>query len=334
MNKRLLYQLVLCRSMRAFLYIVLVLMTLSGSYAQETSSTSTPYRPKIAEFSMETLRDYHANGTSENFGSAMNEVEKDRLIKAKLGIPFLIKENWMFGIQLKYYQHQFTFDFEDQPTDYDLFLHLNSRKFTSTGLRTFYQRDIKDNQQLRLIGGAELKSDQIKWNANTTKYFISSTYTWQRSSNTKIGAGFVLNQVMGRTIFYPLFIYEKQLTPRWTMDLTLPKSVAMRYRANERNFVTIGADIRGWRYNLTNALEDGQRDLTLRKVDLQFSLSWEHELHDWLWFGLDVGYNKNLQYNLANPGDSSKDALIDIRSKDAAYTKFSIFIVPPRKFYQ
>ncbi|MEO9802269.1 MAG: DUF6268 family outer membrane beta-barrel protein [Reichenbachiella sp.] len=320
--------------MKTFLYFALGLMMSSASLAQEIDNLITPYRPKIAEFSMETLREYDTSTSSESFGSADNEVERDRLIKAKIGIPFLIKENWMFGIQLKYYQHQFTLDLEDQPTDYDLYLHLNAKKFTSTGIRTFYQRDIKDNQQLRLIGGAELKSDQIKWNANTTKYFISSTYTWQRSSRTQIGTGFVLNQVMGRTVFYPLFIYEKQLTPRWTLDLTLPKSAAIRYRANERNFITASADIRGWRYNLTNALEDSQRDLTLRKVDLQFSLSWEHELHDWLWFGLDIGYTKNLQYHLANPGDSSKDALIDIRSKDATYTKFSVFIVPPRKFYR
>jgi hypothetical protein len=319
---------------RLFTCIILGLVVVTKGTAQELENLVTPYRPKIAEFAIETLMDYGATTTSESFGNAQNEIERDRLIKAKLGIPLIIKEDRMFGIQLKYYQHRFVFDLEDNPTDYDLFLHLDSKKFTSTGIRTFYQQDINDNQQVRFIVGAELKSDQIKWNKHTTKYFISGIYTWDSSPTVKIGTGFFLNRVMGLTTFYPLLIYQKKISPKWTLDLSLPKSVAIRRRINNSNYLTATTEFKGWRYNSTNAIQEDQRDLTLRKADLQFSIKWEHELHDWLWFGLDVGYTKNLRYYLANPGERGRNALIDIKSRDAAYTKLCVFIVPPRRFYQ
>lgn len=302
--------------------------------AQAQLDSITPYRPKIAEFGIETLMDYGTATTSESFGAARNEIERDRLIKVKLGIPLIIKDDMMFGIQLKYYQHRFTFDLEDHPTDYDLFLHLDSKKFTNTGIRAFYQKDLTGDKQLRVVGGAELKSDEIKWNNHTTKYFISGVFTWKPSSTTKLGTGFVLNKIIGRTTFYPLFTYEKVLSPKWTLDLALPKSAAIRHRVNNANYLTAITEFKGWRYNLTNAIQEDQRDFTLRRADLQFSIKWEHELHDWLWFGVDLGYTKNIRYHLGNPGERARDALIDINSADAPYSKFSIFIVPPRRFYR
>ncbi len=310
------------------LFIISVL-----ALATHVSFCQSTYRPKLAEFGIETLRDYGVKSNSESLGNSSNEIDEDRLIKAKLGIPILIKKDRLFGLQLKYYQHQFEFDQEDQITNDDLFQHLDSRKFTSAGIRFFYQQDVRENQQFRIIGGSELKSDEFQWNRNSTKHFISGTYTWKPSSSTEIGTGVVINQVMGITAVYPLFLFNKDFSPKWSMNLTLPKSASMRYNLNDKNFLIATTELRGWRYNLTEAVPTYQRNLMLRRVDLQFSVSWEHEIHDWLWFGVDVGYNKNLQYFVANPGDRSRDALINLRSQDAAYTKISLFIVPPRKFF-
>lgn len=311
-----------------------IFITLLVVFVVESSLGQSTYRPKLAEFGIETLRDYNVKSNSERLGSDSNEIDEDRLIKAKLGIPILIKKDRIFGLQFKYYQHRFEFDQEDQLTNGDLFQHLDRRNFTSAGIRFFYQQDVRTNQQFRIVGGSELKSDEFQLNDNTTKHFISGTYSWKPSSTTEIGTGLIINRVMGVTAVYPLFLLNKDLSSDWTLNLTLPKSAAMRYNLNDRNFLIATTELRGWRYNLTEAVPSYQRNLMLRRVDLQFSLSWEHEIHDWLWFGVDVGYNKNLQYFVANPGDRSRDALIDLRSQDAAYTKISLFIVPPRKFFK
>ncbi|MEQ9300934.1 MAG: DUF6268 family outer membrane beta-barrel protein [Cyclobacteriaceae bacterium] len=302
-----------------------------SALAQYKIEPLTLYRPRIAEFAVETINDYRTNGSSELLGEAGREIERDRLYKIKLGAPLMIKSDRILGIQLKYYQQRFRFDMDDQPLAYDFFEHLDSRKFTSTGLRGIYQQDIGDNQKLTLLAGAELMSDELQWRWQTTKYFLSGIYFWQLSRNTKLGAGLVYNHVMGRPTFYPLFTFEKHLSTKWTLDLALPKSVAIRRNVNDKNFIIAKTAFRGWRYNLTNALPEGPQFLTTRKADLQFTLSWEREIHDWLWFGVDVGYTKNLRYYLANPGDRARDALIDLKSQDAMYTSISLFIVPPRR---
>ena len=287
----------------------------------------------MAEFGLETWRDYQVSTQSESAGDSQSEIEEERLIKAKVGIPLYIKNGTILGAQLKYYEHRFDFDQEDQPLVDNLFQHLDTRKFTSAGIRFFYQKDMKTNQQLKLITGAELRSDVFQWNNNTSSYFISGMYTWKQSSTSEIGAGLVLNRNMGLTAVYPLFVYNKDLSPRWALNLTLPKSAALRYNWNERNFLIATTALNGWRYNISQGM-DTTEPMTLRRVDLQLSLSWEHELHDWLWFGVDVGYSKNLQYFLTNTGDRRSEALIDLNSQDALYSKISIFIVPPRKFFR
>ncbi|MBV6640580.1 MAG: hypothetical protein KI791_07680 [Cyclobacteriaceae bacterium] len=292
------------------------------------------YRPKIAEFSSETLMDYGTSSTSSEYGNASNEIERDRLYKAKLGIPLLIREDRMFGLQLKYYQQRFVLDLEEHPTDYDFYLHLNSTKYTSAGIRWLYKQNLKNGSEIKIAAGAEIKSDVWVWNKNSSKYFISAFQTWQKSSTTEIGCGLMVGQNLGVTNVYPIFIYQHDFRNKWTIDLMLPKYAAMRYRINPSNYIIAKAQLSGWRYNLTNALEGNQGDLTLRKADVQFSLSWEREIHDWLWFGADIGYNKNVSYYLAKPGGRGRDALIHINPRDAMYTKVSIFMVPPRKFFQ
>ena len=89
----------------------------------KVKAQSDNYRTKIAEFSYRVLGDYQTISSSETFGDATSEIEHESLLKIKLGIPLIIKDDKLFGLQLKYYQHYFNFDdedFEEEPTfDYD-----------------------------------------------------------------------------------------------------------------------------------------------------------------------------------------------------------------------
>lgn len=304
------------------------------SIADSTNRSMDRYRPKVAEFSVEGLFDYNTSSSSENLNTAQNEVETDRLYKAKVAIPIVLKDDRAFGLQLKYSQHRFLFEEDEFQEDFGIYSHLNNTKFTSTGLRAFFQRDLSASDDLKIVGGAEIRSDELRWSRNTTKLFVSGIWSRQLSDRSKIGTGIVVNHEMRRTSLYPMFIYESQLAPNWHLALKLPKSVSLRRKINASNYIIGTAQLRGWRYNLTNSIEGENRDLTLRRADLEFSISWEHEIHDWLWFSLSAGYNKNLRYYLAEPGNPRRDALLNIQSMDARYVKASLFLVPPKKFYR
>lgn len=302
-------------------------------YAQENVESLIPHRPKMIEFSMETLLDYHTNSSSNLYGEAKNEIERDQLLKMKIGLPLLIQENRMLGVQFKYYQQRFFLDTDDFSLDYDLYHHLDNKKFTNTGLRFLYKESLSENKEVTIIGGAEMMSDKKQWNRLSTRYFLSTSWKHAVSNRLTMGVGFAANYTILRPSIYPIFYYERKLQRNWTLDLVLPKSVEIRKQFNNANFFLAKASFRGWRYNLTNSVEGANKNLTLRKADLQFTISWEREIHDWLWMGFDIGYNKNLNYSLTESGASRRDALIDLRSNDAKYVKVSLFIVPPKSIY-
>lgn len=316
--------------MKVILYIFCFSLFLSlEALGQETPKSD--YRPKIAEFSIINLYDYYASSTSERFGNARTEVENEQQFKTRLGIPIIYKGNTLLGVQLKYDKHKFVLDNDGAP--YDLYDHIESRRFTSVGGRFILSQNINDNKKLTVIAGAELKSDKVVWNSQTAKYYLNVVYEKQLNAQTKIGGGISAAMALGRPQIYPFLNYERQINPKWTVDLSLPKRTTLRFKTSDKFYVIGNVEVKGWRYALNeNDILENQT-LTLRKADLQIGLRLERELHDWLWAGVDFGMIKNLRYFLVEPGDGRRNALIDLRSGDAPYLKLGIFMVPPRKFY-
>lgn len=303
------------------------------TFKQLSNLKSTGYRPKIAEFTLESLVDYKTTSTSETNGNHSTSVESDRLMKLKLAVPLKLKGKTKMGLQFKYYKQQFELDDENLATDADLFNYLNAETFVNTGLRYILKRDLSPTQCLTIVAGAELRSDHTRWSNNSALYFANGSYIKKLSARKSMGFGLHLAQSLGVFSIYPLFIYENKLSDRWTMDLLLPKSATFRYRVNDKTFISGVASLRGWRYNLTNSIPGTDQEFTLRRSDAQFTILYEREIHDWLWFGFETGYNRNLNYVLTNPGDRSRDALTRLSAKDATFLKFSLFIVPPKKLW-
>jgi len=77
-----------------------------------------------------------------------------------------------------------------------------------------------------------------------------------------------------------------------------------------------------------------EEQLTIRKSDLFVGLKFEHEIYDWLWMGATVGRAFNLRHFVSKPGDGRRDALFVLDANDAPFTQFSLFVVPPKKFYK
>ena len=300
----------------------------------ELESNIIPYRPRIAEITFNNLYDYNINSNSEAFGDANSEIERDTQMKIRLGIPIIMKDETMFGMQLKYDRHNFIMDKDYDNTSYELYDHIETHKFTSIGGRFLFQQGFDENKQITVVAGAEMKSDQFKWQLNTTKYYALASYEVALNKDTKIGGGLSMGYSLMAFQIYPFLSYEHNLSSRFTMDLYLPKSAALRYKVNRKFYITGSAEVKGWRYAVSNNELMPNEILTLRKSDIYIGLSFEHEIYDWLWCGFDSGYAMNLRSYLARPGDRRRDAVIELNSDNAPYARFSLFIVPPKKFYK
>ncbi|MEM6359902.1 MAG: DUF6268 family outer membrane beta-barrel protein [Bacteroidota bacterium] len=309
-----------------FLLVVGLLLVMSPCISQ------SKYRPKIAEFSHRTLYGYDTRSSSEQYGNSNTEVEEDEQLKIRLGIPLIMKKGKLFGLQLKYDMHNFSMDFDQSNSE--LFNHIETRTFRNLGARILYQTSLSEKKSLTYIAGAEIKSDEFNWNGNTMKFYASASYKVRLNERTEIGAGLLLGYTLGNFQIYPVLTYEHKINNRFTLDLALPKSVALRWRGSDKFYITAKTEVKGWRYAVHNSNLSDTNPLVLRKADLNLGLSFERELHDWLWLGLDVGVSKNIRYHLGEPGHRSRDAIIDLQANNAPYIKFGIFLVPPRKLFQ
>ena len=295
------------------------------------SQCQRSYRPKIAEFAVEKLTDYRAAYTGEGQLNGRSEIDSDHLLKAKLAIPLVVNDQRLFALQLKHYQQRFLFNHEDFSHNQEFFSELESRTFYNSAVRVLYQEQLKGNGTLRFLGSVGINNDQFRIKREALNISASFGYSMQRSQTEELGFGLVVSQTLGRFRALPLITYENHFASRWVVDLALPKTAALRYIINDKTFLTGKAEFKSNRYNLTDPLVDQYSNLTIRKLDLQWNISFEREIHDWLWFGLEAGYNKNLVYNIVERGEASRDAIVRLRPRDAAYMKASIFIVPPRK---
>lgn len=304
----------------------LIVLITSKALAQSS------YRPKVAEFSYRTLYDYRAQSTSPELGESSSEIESDQQIRLRLGIPLVLKDSKLMALQLKYDVQNFALD--DDGVNDELFTSIEDRTFRSIGARFLYKYDLSKRKSLTFLGGAEIQSDELRWNVNTMRVFASGNYNVNVNDRTKIGAGLVLGYALKTPQIFPIFTLEHQLNSKWTMELTLPKSVAFRYRASDKFFITAKTEVKGWRYAMHNFGLSDSDVLVLRRADLNVGIAFEREIHDWLWAGLDIGLTQNLRYYLAEPGDRRRDALVELNANAATYVNFSLFIVPPRKFFK
>lgn len=297
-------------------------------------TTAVPYRPRVVDFSYESFRTHNFRPSSSEIAGSESEIERIKRFYLKLTAPIILKENLKFGLQLKFDRQNFLFDPEKDQSFSELSEHLNTENFESVALRFWLQKTLKNDAKLSFAGGIESNSDEFTIAGNAFRNFLSATYEKKLNDRRTLGGGVLVDYTSAGVRGYPMIIYKDELSPRWNLDLLLPKSAVLRYKWDEQTYVSFRTEVKGWRYNLSEPVESLDPNLTIRRTDLRFALVFEREIHDWLWAGFETGWNHNLQYFVANAGERRRDALFYLNSANAAFLKFSLFIVPPKKFYR
>ncbi|MDX1629608.1 MAG: DUF6268 family outer membrane beta-barrel protein [Fulvivirga sp.] len=297
------------------------------------ASDDIPYRPRIGEVTLNTLYNYQTASESAAFGEGASEIEVDQQIKLRLGVPIIMKENTLMGLQLKYDNHDFTVNHQ-HPENTALYEHVKHARFKNLGARFMINQTLAENKELTIVVGAEIKSDRLEFNENTSKTYVNVNYRVQKNNRVRMGGGIAVCYTHKVPQVYPIFFYENKISRKWTVDLALPKSAVMRLKVNPKTYLSFKAEVKGWRYAIHNTALSEQNPLTIRKSDVHFGINFEREIYDWLWLGIDTGFAKNLRNYIAAPGDRRRDAIVDVNAGDAPYTTFSIFFVPPKKIYK
>ena len=312
--------------MRLLLIFALICVT---TFTLNAQVKLLEYRPKVIELGYRGFSNYQSSVVN---AQGMNVFSSDELISVRLGAPIILQEKTLFGVQLKYLRQSYHTEFIPQSSD-DIYRYLNEEKLINTGLNFLYQRSLKDNQRLVILGATELASDTTSVNRYSARYLVSASHLIRKSVQLELGYGLVVNYALGVLNIYPTLTYNRAITSKTMIEVNLPSFVSLRHHPSDKAFIILKAQFDNWRYSVTDALSQAPSQLTLQRADFLISLIFEREIYDWLWVTTEASYVNNVAYIVTLPGERLNNPLQEYHLKDSAYLKFSLVVVPPKKLW-
>lgn len=305
--------------------------------AQDKPDSTVQYfdmKPKLASFSLTTVRDFGVSGSSEEFGNSDAEIKENLRRDLFLRFPVYMKHRWLIGLGLVYRHEKFRFDDSDQ-LNYPLYNRLEDKGLRRTGLDVLFKKSYTRKRSLQGSFSIRMNGDSYR-SENLHRYLkvsLIATYSKKKNARTTIGWGVAGGYDLGSPLVYPLFTYQHFFNKNFQVDLSLPKKASLRYGFSEKMFLTFTAEISGASYHIEDSILKDYGRLEIRKSEFRTKLSFDREIYDWLWFGVECGGLKYINFFVSEPTGLRDESIIELVPNQAHFFKFSLFFVPPRKIY-
>jgi hypothetical protein len=294
-------------------------------------------RSKGIVIKQERVFDYRitSDGSEYGFGKGEDDVKFNKRWTFKLRFPVIMKPGFKLALGLNYFKEEY--HFEGYPeNDYPLYNSLEDKPLRSVGATVYMVKPWLGNRYFMMRLGARFNGDEglgNMLNADKLRVSVAPLIGWKKNPYTSYAFGFAYSYDFGRQRVYPVVSYNHTFNNRLGFESILPLEAKMRYSLSEKNLFYLKSEFNGANYNIK--LDDpgfeGQ-EYYLRKSELRFLVTYEREIHDWLWFGLEAGFRTNIRFELTDSPKSSANVVIDNEFNDAFLLNASIFLVPPRKF--
>ena len=290
-------------------------------------------RPKFLELNFERIGRFPVNIRSEELGNQNACSATGDKFSAKLNLPVVMKKDLTVVMGLRYSRQEYEFRKVD-PTDLPIHYRFDEREMSSFGYRLYIKKKFDNNISLNAGFGADLNGDMIELN-NFSHYFSHNYFgviSKEKNKYTNYGIGFAFGYTMGLPQVYPILAYTHVFSPRWKTELYLPKKISFRYTASPKMYLTATTEVAGARYYLRDKVLDNYDALVFRQSEVRASLSFEREIHDWLWLEVQAGGLHTIRTSFTTPeARRSRDNVFNIKSFATPFVNFSVFLVPPRK---
>ena len=300
-----------------------------------TSTVVGQARPKGIELTYERVVDY-AVDTRRAANEALrfdSEVRRNRRIELKARVPVLNRPDWKLSLGLAYRTENYSFEESSGPGTI-LLDQLEERPLKSIAT-TLYMGRFFRRTYLLARARASLDRDGVESpdnENNPIKYTVAVLFGWKRSANTTYGFGAAFSYLLGQGQLLPVLSLAHTFTPRFGIEALLPQSIKGRFNLSEKDLLYLNAEVDGANYNLVFDAPQLSGTYFLERSSLRTYARYEHELHDWLWCGADLGWSRPINLSLTTDHDADRgEEVIHARATDALFFNVGVFIVPPRK---
>lgn len=294
-------------------------------------------RSKGIIFEYERVVDYgiKANSSNPSIGDVNDGgIKVNRQIQFVCRLPVYNKEHLKIAAGFRYFTEEFRFD----ATDYPLFQSLEDRALKSIGLSAYIVKSFRGNKFFLVKLGADLNGDynqDIAPKADFLRYSLVPLFGWKKNNQIAYGVGLAYSYVFGTPRFIPVIAYNNTFNRRWGIEMLLPGSIRLRHNMSESDIFYFTTKINGasYRINLHDEAAFAQYDiLDLKKSEIRIFATYEREIYDFVWFGVNSGLRKNLSFYLNDSLNGGGERIIEGDVRRAFFFNVSLFLVPPRKF--
>jgi hypothetical protein len=267
-------------------------------------------------------------------GNGNATIRRNNKLDIKLRFPVINKPGIKMVIGLKYFFEEFNFE-TPEGLEYDLYKNLEDKNLKSIGGNINMLLPLNETTYLGFRSSADLNGDySAKEFAKSSflKYSFSGLYGWKNCPTRTIAIGLYYSYTFGRRSVYPVVLYNNTFNSKWGIEALVPANIKIRHNFSKKTLLYLGYEIDGAAYTLKidNPPFSNYPSMELRRSNIKFTLDFEQEIHDWLWFGISAGVRHALGMNLAKEGGVRRDHLIENKLGIAPFFNASIFIVPPR----
>lgn len=265
-----------------------------------------------------------------NFGDSKNTIKSNNSIEVKLKIPIVDQPylNILGGFKYTFEEYHF-----ENTTSNPFYTNLEDKGLKSIGANITVIKPTRTNKYWIFKANADLNGD---YDSNSThfkdflKFSISTALGWKINENYSYAFGISYNYRFGSPLLLPVVAFNRNLNEKWSIEAILPVFVRSRFQFNEglQWLNTIEIDGASYRLNNFSAEFSPYDNLHLHRSDIQYTTRLEKKIMGWLWAASEVGFRKNLTYNLTNSNKANDNVIFENTLKSALLLNLSLFISP------
>jgi hypothetical protein len=334
--------------MRFLLAVILCLLSAHITCAQvrEAAESDTSFcvptiigmpRTKGIILRQEYLMDYGIRSIAKDGTVANGEISTSSRFEFKLRMPVISSPGFALSAGFHYSRENYRFEDPEAPgVEIPLFRSMEEKSLHTIGGAIYVAKPLRGNKYILLRVSGDLNGDYHMNGYSKTSFLqfnVAPLFGWKRHEKLSYAVGFTYGNIFGRHFISPVFSYHHTFNRHWGVEALLPSKVKLRYTLNEHTLLYASTELNGARYrvNFGNALLP-QQDLFMQRAAVRYLVTFEREIHDWLWFSLEAGMQSNINFTLSDQIGPTRKALINNQLNHATFAGFSLFAVPPRKF--
>lgn len=275
-----------------------------------------------------------ATSADSSIGNGSAIIRRNNKFDFKLRLPVWNRPGLKVILGFRYFFEEFNFE-SPQGLEYALYQNLEDKNLKSIGGNLNILKPLTEIHYLIFRFNADLNGDYRAEEfpkSSFLKYSVAAIYGWKRCPTRTAGFGIYYSYTFGRRSIYPVIVYANTFNKRWGIEALLPASLKLRRNFSEKTLLYLGYEIEGNSYHIkmNDPPLSNYPSLELRRSNIRFTLDFEQEIHDWLWFGITGGLRQPISLNLAEEAGMRGDNIITNELSAAPFFNASIFIVPPR----